>query len=527
MECSLRMCKGKRGARPGVTSLLLVSVLLCACGGGGSESSGPTSQTSSTVYGTAQKGPYLSGTLVTIHKLDSRGNRSGKRISTTIDLFGNFRAELPWDGPSDAEINGNYYDELNAVYSTSPQRLNALFEADDTQRININLFTRLAAARTRSLTVNGQDFPAAVTQARNDIISTFQLQLPASGSLALLDLTNGNGQDAEDNANLLLFSAAILSASIDSQALSGLESDFADDGQVNGTGLSDWVNLCAMATTFSLDTVSLNIENLAWVQDAPDFSDLNFTYPAWVGIGDDQDADGLTDHEEILTYLSDPLDNDTDNDGILDGWETLNNLDLLINDAALDPDSDGLDNLAEFQNLTNPVLADTDNDTYSDSTEVTLGGDPLNASSLPLAFTSAPGLNIDATRNYTYSATTTWPSASYALVSGPTGMSVNPVSGQVSWTPGLAQAGIYSVVLDASDQGYTLSQTFTISVAVFNTGDINEDSTVDARDWLLAQRISLGLMTPTIDQLNRGDIKLDGQVGGADVLLIERLALGL
>jgi len=473
------MCKGKRGARPGLTGLLLVSVLLCACGGGGSESSSPTSQASSTVNGTAQKGPYPSGTPVTIYKLDSRGNRTGKRVTTTVNAFGNFFAKLPWDGPSEAEINGNYYDELNAVYSASPQRLNALFEATDTQRININLFTSLASARARTLTASGQDFSAAIAQARNDIVSTFQLKLAAPGTLTSLDLTNGSGQDAEDNANLLLFSAAILSAGIDSQALSDIESDFADDGQVNSAGLALWINLCAMATTFSLDNVTLNIENLAWVQDAPDFSDLNFTYPAWVGVGNDRDADGLDDHEEVLIYLSDPLD------------------------------------------------SDTDDDTYSDSQEIALGGDPLNASSLPLAFTSAPGVNVDATRDYTYGASTTWPSANYVLASGPAGMSVDPVSGLVSWTPGLAQTGIYNVVLDASDQGYTLSQSFTINVAVFNTGDINEDSVIDARDWLLAQRISLGLMAPTVDQLNRGDIKLDGQVSGADVLLIERLALGL
>jgi len=519
------MYMGKHRARSGLTGLLLVNLLLCACGGGKGSSS--TDQTASIINGTAQKGPYPSGTPVTIYQLDPLGSRTGERVITNIDASGDFLARLPWRGPSEAEISGTYYDELNASYSNSPQRLNALFNADSTLRVNINLFTRLASARVRALIANGQDFSAAMDQARNDIKNMFQLQLATPGKLVLLDLTNGNGQDAGDNANLLLFSAALLSAGIDSQALSGLEADFAEDGKVNGSGLSNWIKLSAMATTFSLDSVSLNLDNLSWVQDAPDFADLNSTYPAWVGIGNDRDADGVSDHDEILTYLSDPLNSDTDGDGMPDGWEILNGLDLLTNDAALDPDSDGLDNFGEFLNLTNPLLSDTDNDTYSDGQEVALGGDPLNASSLPLAFTSAPGLAVDATRNYSYFASTTWPSANYTLASGPTGMSVDPVNGLVSWTPGLAQTGVYNVVIDASDQAYTVSQSFTISVAVFNTGDINEDGVVDARDWLLAERISLGLLTPTVDQLNRGDIKLDGQVSGSDVLLIERLALGL
>jgi hypothetical protein len=524
------MCKGKHRTRPGLISLLLVSLLLCACGGGGGDKSSSTQKVASTVNGTAQKGPYPFDTPVTIYQLDSQGNRSGARVTTIIGVFGNFIAELPWNGPSEAEVNGIYYDELNAAYSTSPQRLNVFFVADETDdvlNININLFTRLASARTRVLTANGQDLSAAMDLARDDIKSMFQLQLADSGTLASLDLTNGSGQYAEDNANLLLFSAAILSAGIDSQALSSLEADFAEDGQINGAGMSDWVRLCAMATTFNLDNVSLNVESLAWILDAPDFSDLNFTYPAWVGIGNDRDADGLDDHEEILTYLSDPLDSDTDGDGIPDGWETLNGLDLLLNDAALDPDNDGLANLSEFRNLTNPLSADTDNDTYPDSQELALGGDPLDINSLPLVFTSTPGLAIDATRTYGYSAATTWPTASFTLASGPAGMSVDPVSGLLSWTPDLAQTGTYNVVLDANDKGYTASQSFIIDVAVFNTGDINEDSVVDAKDWLLAQRISLGFMVPTTDQLNRGDIKLDGQISGADVLLIERLALDL
>jgi len=53
---------------------------------------------------------------------------------------------------------------------------------------------------------------------------------------------------------------------------------------------------------------------------------------------------------------------------------------------------------------------------------------------------------------------------------------------------------------------------------------------VNAADVLLAQRITLGELTPDAMQLLRGDVAppgaLDGQINAADLLLITRKALG-
>ncbi len=73
---------------------------------------------------------------------------------------------------------------------------------------------------------------------------------------------------------------------------------------------------------------------------------------------------------------------DSDNDGMDDEWETLNGLNVGVNDAALDPDEDGLTNLQEFNAGTNPQVADTDGDGLSDGAEVnTHQTDPLVADS--------------------------------------------------------------------------------------------------------------------------------------------------
>jgi predicted outer membrane repeat protein len=91
----------------------------------------------------------------------------------------------------------------------------------------------------------------------------------------------------------------------------------------------------------------------------------------------DMDDDGLTDGEEINVYDTDPLDPDTDNDDMPDGWEAHNGTDPKVFDAYDDPDDDGLSNIDEYHYGTNPLLANTDGDGLEDGDEIQLGGDPL------------------------------------------------------------------------------------------------------------------------------------------------------
>ena len=124
----------------------------------------------------------------------------------------------------------------------------------------------------------------------------------------------------------------------------------------------------------------------------------------------DPDGDGLTNFEEYTRnpYLV-PVMEDTDDDGIPDGWETLHGQNLaeylaqIANDAdgdglptpweiangldplsgagddgsAGDPDGDGLSNLCEWIHGTHPRLADTDVDRLGDAWEIQWQFNPL------------------------------------------------------------------------------------------------------------------------------------------------------
>jgi len=94
----------------------------------------------------------------------------------------------------------------------------------------------------------------------------------------------------------------------------------------------------------------------------------------------DTDGDGLLDGDEINTYGTDPADSDTDNDGLSDGQEVV----TYGTDATnADSDSDGLDDGDEVDLYgSNPLSGDTDTDGVDDGVEVnTYGSDPTSSDS--------------------------------------------------------------------------------------------------------------------------------------------------
>lgn len=93
--------------------------------------------------------------------------------------------------------------------------------------------------------------------------------------------------------------------------------------------------------------------------------------------GDDYDYDSLSNIDEVTLHDTDPLNWDTDGDGMDDNWEIDNNFDPRDNGSANpdtgpdgDPDGDGLSNLWEFWRGCNPHNAHSDNDGINDGDEV-------------------------------------------------------------------------------------------------------------------------------------------------------------
>ena len=146
---------------------------------------------------------------------------------------------------------------------------------------------------------------------------------------------------------------------------------------VVGSVSGDWVGQPCIITSFDLSCFSPCIntgDNEAPGLPTTDIHGDDRTIGPAVDIGADefldQDLDGLPDDSEALWYHTDPLNCDSDSDGMPDGWEVSEGLDPLTNDAVQDPDTDGLSNLDECHSGSDPHDSDTDDDGLTDQDEV-------------------------------------------------------------------------------------------------------------------------------------------------------------
>lgn len=113
-------------------------------------------------------------------------------------------------------------------------------------------------------------------------------------------------------------------------------------------------------------------------------------------LASDDDNDGLTGEREVVIG-SDPFNEDSDGDGLLDGEEF--NV-YGTNPLLLDTDNDGLLDRAEVeQHNTDPTLADTDLDGVSDGQEIANGTDPLQFQSGDTAVTQTNPTTEDHTEH--------------------------------------------------------------------------------------------------------------------------------
>jgi hypothetical protein len=187
---------------------------------------------------------------------------------------------------------------------------------------------------------------------------------------------------------------------------------------------------------FDSDSIS-NIEEVTYYSTDPlnpdtDGDGLDDDYEVWYYDSDpnnpDSDGDGLNDGDEMFVYGTDPNNSDSDNDGLPDGaevnlygtdpslgdtdgddvpdaseiahsldplnptdgagdldldgmpngWEYLNALDIAVNDAFGDYDGDELANIVEYQDGTKANNFDTDGDLLPDGWELRYGLNPLN-----------------------------------------------------------------------------------------------------------------------------------------------------
>lgn len=222
---------------------LTLGVTLTACGGDSDshhDSNGNTGESDGGQASSVQKGPFQPGGTVTLARLDADGVETGEAENTEVGSNGDFTLpEAGWTGPSAISVSGTFFNETTGTFSDQPITLQAAVNVPEDAGANVNLYTHLVARRTAAIMPEA-DFDTARDHARGEVRDLTGI----SDDPVNLDLLRAaNNPDEADGTNLLLFSAALLTAGLDNDALDALVADFADNGTFDGDGLAHWQSI--------------------------------------------------------------------------------------------------------------------------------------------------------------------------------------------------------------------------------------------------------------------------------------------
>jgi hypothetical protein len=219
--------------------------------------------------GKAQKGPFVTGSIVTLNELNANLGQTGKSFTTSINTddggFSLSNIELNSDLAL-LTANGFYFSEIYGELSGATLSLQALTDLSGKESVNINVLTHLIKGRIEKLVADGMSFQEANEQAKSELITFLGVTESFDNDFDNLDIS----VNETNNAILLAFSIILqrytmiwnerptLIAEL-TQFLSNLSSDFATDGLINNRALID--ALLYNISQLNLIDIRNNVEN--------------------------------------------------------------------------------------------------------------------------------------------------------------------------------------------------------------------------------------------------------------------------
>jgi hypothetical protein len=236
---------------PGKLVILITAAvaLLVACGS--SDNNNATMETTTSISGAVQKGPFIVGTPVYINRLDKFGNASESTIITKIeDSVGSFSFNLKGGGPVQLVSTGYYFNELTGQISKGTLTLKAIYNVlnENEQVAYVNILTHLINDRVLNLAKSGEvTINDAILKAQAELVTALRVVLPVDTvpDFSALSVYNTNVKNTTGNAYLLALSTAFYkyaeikatdqNTSADAQLaliLNLIAEDFSDDGLI-------------------------------------------------------------------------------------------------------------------------------------------------------------------------------------------------------------------------------------------------------------------------------------------------------
>ena len=151
------------------------------------------------VLGKVEKGPFISGSNITIQPMDGNLQVLGSLYSATIqDNLGNFSFgsklfEAPY---AELMANGYFFNEVTGELSSGTLNLRALVDLSDETTVNVNLLTHLKYQRIQNLIADGMKFREANKQAQKELFTAFGLQKYAAKDASTFSISGGTDESA-------------------------------------------------------------------------------------------------------------------------------------------------------------------------------------------------------------------------------------------------------------------------------------------------------------------------------------------
>ena len=260
----------------------LGSILVTACSDGdktagtSEESEGIIAVTDWEVAGVSQKGPFVTGSSVTVQELDGITlKQTGKSFKGTIKSDKGDFAIKDINLQSQyaiLEASGYYRDEISGKKSTGTVTLRALTDLTKRKTVNINLLTHLEYERVMYLVTEKKlSIAKAKAQADEEILAAFGIDVDFGKSEDLNIFESGDG-----NAALLAISV-LMHADADVAGLTERMGEFSiaiaeggdwEDADTKAV-IADWA--CDADLKGSLATVRDNVEGWKYADSVPAF----------------------------------------------------------------------------------------------------------------------------------------------------------------------------------------------------------------------------------------------------------------
>lgn len=132
----------------------------------------------SRIQGLVEKGPFVSGSSVSVYELDDNLNATGRVFETKTDNEGAFSINPSTSFISKyvkLSVNGFYFNEYTGYLSTAPIAIEAITSIDDPNntKFNVNILTHLEMPRVIKLVSMGKRFQEAKEQAQKELLKAF------------------------------------------------------------------------------------------------------------------------------------------------------------------------------------------------------------------------------------------------------------------------------------------------------------------------------------------------------------------